>query len=263
MGPAESYWAHDLARWAIPDEILAAAPVPPWGFPPEFFRAPSEPDDSPSRARALEALPEGGSVLDVGSGGGAAGLALVPPAGELIAVDETPSMLAMVREAAAGLDAAGHPVKLTTIEGRWPDVASQVPTADVVVCHHVFYNVSDLGAFATELGEHAKERVVVELTSRHPMASLNELWLHFHGIQRPVGPGADEALEVLAEVGIDASAEHFSRPPRWQGRDRALQVAFARQRLCLGPEADPEIESLLSPGADLLSTRAACVWWDP
>ncbi len=263
QGLAAQHWAHELARWAIPDEVLAAAPVPPWGFPPEMFRAPAVPEDSPSRDRALEALPCGGSVIDVGSGGGAAGLALVPPAGELIAVDQTPSMLAMVVEAAKELESKGNTVKVITVEGKWPDVAARVPQADVVVCHHVFYNVSDLPTFVTELSYHARSRVVVELTARHPMAALNDLWLHFHSSQRPIGPGVDTAVEVLGDMGIDAHVERFSRPPRWQARDRALQVAFARQRLCLGPDSDDEIDRLLDPEADLLSTRAACVWWDP
>lgn len=257
VGPAERQWAEELAGWAIPADILAGAPESPWGFPPEFFKAPAEPEDSPSRRRALEALPLGGSVLDVGSGGGSAGLALIPPAAQLVAVDETPSMLAMLAE-----DAVARGAAVTTIEGRWPGVADRAPCADVVVCHHVLYNASDLGTFVAALDSHANHRVVIEITGRHPMVGLNPAWWHFHGIHRPEGPGVAQALEVLAEVGIRAKVEQFSRPPRWQARDRALQVAFARRRLCLTCEADPEIDRLLEPGADLLSTSAACLWWD-
>lgn len=256
-GPAARRWAQELAGWAIPEQILAGAPEAPWGFPLEMFKAPAEHLDTPSRRRALEALPSGGSVLDVGAGGGAAGLALVPPLTHLTAVDETASMLAMLRETAAGLGA-----EVTTVEGRWPDVAAQVAPADVVVCHHVLYNAADLSAFVTALGAHARCRVVVEITECHPMAGLNSLWRHFHGIDRPEGPGVVEALAVLAEAGIDAHAEHFTRPARWQSRDRSLQVAFARRRLCLPAEADKEVDRLLAPGADLLSTGVVCLWWD-
>src|SRR5512135_2791286 len=89
-------WAKDLAAWAIPQDILDAAPESPWGFPVELFlrRAQDEPAETPSRARAREALPDGGSVLDVGCGAGAAARALVPPAGVLIGVDESAEMLA-------------------------------------------------------------------------------------------------------------------------------------------------------------------------
>ena len=71
MTDAAERWQAELAGWAIPDEILAQAPESPWGFPPELFAAPPDPIDTPSRDRALEALPPGGSVLDVGCGGGA------------------------------------------------------------------------------------------------------------------------------------------------------------------------------------------------
>ncbi|HZD66626.1 MAG TPA: class I SAM-dependent methyltransferase, partial [Acidimicrobiales bacterium] len=154
-GPAGRRWAAELAAWAIPEDILAAAPASPWGFPPDLFAAPSEPPDTPSRRRALEALGAGGSVLDVGAGAGAAGLALVPPATGLIAVDERPEMLARLADTAAA-----RGVRAQTVVGSWPTVADEVPPADVVVCHHVLYNVADVGAFAAALADHARRRVV-------------------------------------------------------------------------------------------------------
>jgi len=54
-------------------------------------------------------------------------------------------------------------LRVTRIDGRWPDVADRVPPCDVAVCSHVFYNVADLGAFALALSAHATKRVVVEL----------------------------------------------------------------------------------------------------
>src|SRR3954468_24194750 len=78
--PAAERWRDELSAWAIPPDILAAAPEPPWGFPVELFRADAESPDTPSRDAALAALPDGGTVLDVGCGGGGASLALVPPA---------------------------------------------------------------------------------------------------------------------------------------------------------------------------------------
>ena len=72
-------WRRELAGWAIPDEILAAAPEPPWGFPRELFRTRAERTPAaPSETTrvALDALGTGGDVLDVGVGGGATSLPL-------------------------------------------------------------------------------------------------------------------------------------------------------------------------------------------
>ncbi|HEX2275169.1 MAG TPA: methyltransferase domain-containing protein [Acidimicrobiales bacterium] len=257
--PAAARWADELAAWAIPPEILAAAPESPWGFPPALFQA-AEPEavpDSPSRRRAVEALGDGGTVLDVGSGAGAASLALVPPADTIVAVDESPEMLAAL---AAAADERG--VAHVEQVGRWPDVAASVPRSDVVVCHHVFYNVPDLAAFALALDDHARRRVVVELTATHPLTAQAPLWRHFHGIDRPEGPTAELAVAVLEEAGLTVRAEPFASPPRPRP-DRAAWVAFVRRRLCLPPERDPEVDALLPADDALLRPRqVVTVWWD-
>src|SRR5260370_12836119 len=62
MISAAEQWTQALAAWAIPPEILAAAPESPWGFPTEGFarRADTGPaKQRPSTERALWALPAG------------------------------------------------------------------------------------------------------------------------------------------------------------------------------------------------------------
>src|SRR5260370_38821066 len=71
MISAAEQWTQALAAWAIPPEILAAAPESPWGFPTEVSarRADTVPEQpTPSTQRALEALPAGRSVLAAGCG---------------------------------------------------------------------------------------------------------------------------------------------------------------------------------------------------
>jgi SAM-dependent methyltransferase len=259
VATAAARWADQLAAWAIPPEILAAAPESPWGFPASIFRAPGDEAviETPSRRRALEALPEGGTVLDVGSGGGAGSLPLCPPGGGIVAVDESAELLALLADGAQarGIDHA-------EVHGRWPDVAPAVGPADVVVCSHVFYNVPDLGAFALALTSHARRRVVVELTASHPLTAQAPLWRHFHGIDRPDGPTADDAVAVLEDVGLAVSSEHFAAPPR-PGVRREDWVAFVRRRLCLPAERDAEVAAFLPPEDGALTPRSAVtLWWD-
>jgi SAM-dependent methyltransferase len=230
-------WSRQLGSWAIPEAVLAAAPEPPWGFPPALFarsaeRALADPDMTPSRRRATEEVPPGGSVLDVGAGGGAASLPLAPPALLLVAVDESQAMLDVFAEAAHRRD-----VQHAEILGRWPDVPPDTPKADVVVCHHVLYNVADLAPFLAALDSHAERRVVVDLTDRHPQSDLTPLWKAIHGIDRPTGPTADDAARVAAALGCDVHVDRFERPSLWHDAPRDQRIAFARRRrLCVGAE---------------------------
>ena len=254
-------WAEQLQAWAIPAGILEAAPESPWGFPTSLFErnaqaALEDPEATPSRRRALEALGAGGSVLDVGAGAGAASLPLAPPAHLLTGVDESAPMLAAFEAGAAARGVAHR-----TVVGRWPDVAKDTARADVVVCHHVLYNVADVVPFVRALQDHAGRRVVIEITELHPQSDLNPLWAAIHHVDRPSGPMADDAFEVLAALGLNPQGEHFSRPVLWSSLHRDERIAFARRRLCVGPDRDEEIGRLLD-GQDTQTRGLVTFWWD-
>ena len=252
------YWTESLAHWAIPDDILAKAPEPPWGLPPGLFAPPSQPPDTPSRRVALApllALPGGGSVLDVGAGGGAASFALVPPATKLTAVDESPGMLRAYSERASRLD-----IEAVTVEGSWPEVAISVDAADVVVCHNVLFNVPDLVPFVTALTDHAELRVVVQLTANHPRSRLSPLWSRFWGITMPQRPRATDALDLIRAMGLPAESQSFAVPHPAVESEAEL-VAFVRRQLCVGPERDPEIARWISDNW-FVERQAVCIWWD-
>jgi SAM-dependent methyltransferase len=197
-GPADA-WAQALADWRIPDHILAAAPRSPWIHPVELFRTGDGPaPDTPSHARARERLSDGDGVLDVGCGGGRAAFAVAPPAGLVVGVDHQQGML---DNFAAAADARG--LAHQEVLGDWPDVAAVTPSADVVVCHHVVYNVAALVPFVTALSTHARRRVVLELPTRHPLSGTAPFWRHFWQLERPGGPTADDALAVLRRERAD------------------------------------------------------------
>src|SRR5688500_9537091 len=91
---AAGRWADQLAAWAIDPTILAAAPESPYGFPAALWTAERR-AAGPTRSiqAAREGLPVGGSVLDIGCGGGAATIPLADVAGRLVGVDESAEML--------------------------------------------------------------------------------------------------------------------------------------------------------------------------
>jgi SAM-dependent methyltransferase len=249
-------WADDLAAWGIPQHILDQAPESPWIHPPALFGVPDEIPDTPSHRVAREALPEGGSVLDVGCGGGIAAFALVPPAGTVVGVDHQQKMLDMFGQRAEALG-----VRHAEVMGDWPDVALITPPADVAVCHHVVYNIADIVPFLAALNDHAARRVVIEMPQQHPLAGLSPAWLHFWGLERPTAPGPADLQAVLADMGIAANVDVWSH-----GKVRPVaiddDVRFTRIRLCLPESRDAEVREFLAAQPRPETRALATVWWD-
>lgn len=269
---AADRWREQLGGWAIPDAIVYAAPEPPWGFATECFRrrgATLAEIDTPTTRRALEALPEGGVVLDVGVGGGATSLPLAARAGRIVGVDAQPDMLAGFLENAA---AAG--VTAEAVEGRWPDAADRIGAADVVVAGHVAYNTPELGPFARAMDGHARRRALIELTERHPLDWMSDLWLRFHDLRRPDGPTAELAQEVLRELGFAVRREERTARAEEGGggfAEREGAIASVRRRLCLSADRDAEVERALGDrlrrtgdGWDVgpQERTIVTIWWD-
>jgi hypothetical protein len=168
-------------------------------------------------------------------------MSLVPPAELVIGVDQSPAMLSEFTRAA---EAVG--VTSTIVEGRWPDVAHLAPSADVVVCHHVAYNVADIEPFLLALTGHARLAVVLVLPPLHPLSAWNDAWRHFWELERPSEPTADDLAEVLAGLGLSAERWDVPRPPlAGATSDVASLVPSARRRLCLTEERDDELAAYL------------------
>ncbi len=257
---AERRWADLLGAWAIPEELVRAVPAPPYFFDPAVFAAGADEalareDDTPSDRRAREALGGGGTVLDVGAGAGAGSLRLRPSM--LVAVDTSAALLRALAERAARLA-----VPTTLIEGRWPDVAARAPHADVVVCHHVVYNVADLAPFAEALDDHALRRVVIELSAVHPTAWMAPYWAALHGLPTPEGPTVDDAVAVLRGLGFEVHDERWRRPLHLVGGAGPDGLANLARRLCLPRERHEELRALLRAVPPPEHRDVATLWWD-
>lgn len=248
-----------LARWAIPDDMVAAAAQSPYFFDPVLFtdaadEAAARAEDTVSDRVAREALPTGGVVLDVGVGAGAASLRLGAEC--IIGVDPSAALLDAFRARAERLG-----ITYTTIQGAWPDVAEQTPRADVAVCHHVIYNVGDLAAFAQALSEHATARVVLELTEVHPMTWLAPYWQALHGLAQPDRPTADDAVAVLEEIGLAVDQQRWVRRIQMIGETGDEQLHRIARRLCLGPHRHDELRRVLDATPPPREREVATIWW--
>ncbi len=256
---AAARWSDQLLGWGLPDWIVDQAPESPWGHDARRFAVDDTVDRDTTSARwAREVLPPtGGTVLDVGCGGGRSSVVLVPPANELIGVDRSGAMLDAFLDAAAGVGAVRR-----TVHGAWPDVAPQTPGADVVVCNHVLYDVADVVPFVLALTDHARLAVVVEIPTVHPMSVWALAWHHFWGIDRPAGPTVGDLVAVLDELELEP--EHTTSPRGPVARfavDPEHSLVAARRRLCLPAERDAELADWLATNPISWPDTVATIRW--
>jgi SAM-dependent methyltransferase len=253
---AAQKWKSDLEAWAIPKEIIEQAPESPWIHPPALFQIPQLIDLTPSHQKAFDALPDGGSILDIGCGGGIAAFAMGSKAHLVIGVDHQSEMLQMFTD-----NANQRHIDSKVYEGFWPEIENIVETADVAVAHHVVYNVQEIVPFIKAMSTHARKRVVLEMPQLHPLSNLSEAWKYFWKLDRPENPTPQDLMNVLGELGINA---HLLL---WEGnlrQERNLEdaVRFTRVRLCLPESRDSEIREFLENHPPIEVRPLATIWWD-
>jgi len=248
-GGAAARWAELQSGRGIPPEIRARVDWNPWHHEPSWFVPPPVPVATLSRAGGLALLAPPGAVLDVGCGGGDAAFALAERATELIGVDRQRDMLDVF---AATARERGVPARV--VLGEWPDAARAAGQADVVVANHVLHNVVDLPPFLRALTTAARRGVVVEMLDQHPMAWLDPLWEHFHGLSRPAPATAADAVEVLHEIGVEPQVTRWERvnPPR-------QDPEWVARRLCLAPQRVADVAAALH-GLSRPRTAVTLIW---
>ncbi len=245
-------WREQLAGWAIPNHILEAGDHSPWAMPSGCFAPGASPSTSATTERCAEVL-GGGTVLDVGVGGGRASLHL--PASRIIGVDVRPHLLEL-----AVSEAKRHRIDFEPIVGEWPEVAGRVGCADLVVSSHVVYNVAEIESFVDALASHARKRVVLELDAAHPMCRIREAWWAFWELDRPDGPTWHDLADVLRSLGVE-TASVLTQVPAHKTEVTPDEVARLRTRLCLPEGRDPEVESWLSR-QPRQPRSVVTLWWD-
>jgi SAM-dependent methyltransferase len=267
-GTAAERWREGLAAWAIPDDLVAAAGRSPWGHPVARFAARADHDLAAPGGASFEQARDGltaaatsgrpATVLDVGAGAGAASLPLAPWATGVTAVDPSGEMLSAFQERAERVVPA---VRWRTVQGRWPDAADEAGEHDVVVCHHVVYDVPDIAPFLAALTAVARSRVVLEMPPEHPLTWMAPLWRRFHGTQRPDRPTVDDLVAVLHESGVRSlTVERWVRAEH-DTMSRQDRVALITRRLCLPPSREQEVAAALVTSPPPSMRRLVTLAW--
>jgi SAM-dependent methyltransferase len=206
-------------------------------------RMTASPEGDPFLARLRRVTGSRTTVLDVGAGPGRFSLALAPEVAEVVAVDPSPAMLAILRRRAERKRLGN----VVTLEGRWEDV--DVAPADVVFASYVLPIVEDAPRFIAKLDASARRHVLLYLGAFSMDGILDPLWRHFHGRPRRPGPTWLDALDVLRETGIDPAVEVVE--VRTHTRFSSLAEAVEDYRDLLALPDDDDVRRRLG---DLLHT---------
>ena len=175
-------------------------PLDSWSNFAQQFRADPNRLDDDLVNYLRQSIDPGSVVLDVGAGGGRLALPLALDADRVIAVEPSPSMCRVLREAAEEFQVSNVEV----VESGWLD--ADVPKVDVVICVHVLYGIQDIEVFVRKLEEHA-DRVIVVVYQAPPQSQIYPLWEMVHGVQRLPLPSLSELLQVLKQLGINPDVQ--------------------------------------------------------
>ena len=177
------------------------------------------------------------TLMDVGAGGGRHALPLALRCQQVVAVEPSPSMCAVLLQLTSA-----HGIKnLTIVQSKWED--AEVEPADVVISTHVAYVVRDIAGFVEKMDAHARKMVRVVLYPFSPQSETFELWEMVHGEKRLSLPGLPQLLDVMEELGIPFESEPLTpnSPRSYSTPEQALEQAA--RRLYVQP-GDPKMREL-------------------
>ena len=226
-------------------------------------------DEDPFLLRVLRDVTSETTALDVGAGTGRHTLALAPHVARVVAVDPSPAMLGLLREDV-------ETQKLTNVEtiaSGWME--AEVEPADVVLCSHVLYPITDPEPFIRKLEVSAKQRVYVYLRV-DPLPTDLGLWSEFRRVALQPQPAHLDLVGLLAQIGIQSDVEVVEHRFTWTFADLDEAVAQLRNSLCLHEDdaaATTKLRGLLEArlvrwpngrlGPQIGSARSAIVSWRP
>jgi SAM-dependent methyltransferase len=212
-------------------------------------------EGDPLTARLRRACGARTTVLDVGSGPGRFALAIAPRVAEVVALDPSKAMLAILRREARRRSLTN----LRTVEGRWPEAAGEVDPVDVAFSSYVLPIVEDAPGFLRAMDAVARRHALLYLGAFTADAVVDPLWRHFHGTPRRPGPTWLDAVAVLREIGIDPDVDVVEVPGRTRFATLAEAVRDYRDLLVLPdtPAVRRELAGLLRSW--LVTTRGGAL----
>lgn len=211
------------------------------------FKADPRRTDEPALDVLRSLVIPGETWLDIGAGGGRYALPLALSGAKVIALDPSPGMLEVLREAASEFGVDG----VDTVASRWPMAGP--PRADVCLISHVGYDIAEIGPFLNAMESASKRICVAVLLGEAPATQAAGLWPAVHGEPRALLPALAEFLTLLL-----AREKLFSV---WLGERRPMAYpsleaieGFVRMQLFIESDS-PRIEIMRRAIRDQVSER--------
>jgi len=205
------------------------------------FRADPRRTDEPVLNHLRTLVEPGETWLDIGAGGGRYALALALEARELIAVEPSEGMRAVLRQAMAEEGIAN----VTIHDSTWPNPALQIQ-ADVAFISHVGYDIEDLGPFLERMEMSARRLCVAVLLAEAPAAPASLFWPGVHGESRELLPALPEFLVLQLARGRICEVRLFERPaPTYSTREQLITGMRQQLFIAAGGEKDCMLQDLI------------------
>jgi SAM-dependent methyltransferase len=157
------------------------------------------------------------TLIDAGAGTGRHAVPLAERLEWVTAVEPSEGMRSMIAAAS----------NMTIVASTWED--AEVAPADLVICSHVLYGVSDIEPFIAKLERSARERVFIMLRESdlpHPAAAIRK---RLEGDFGPPMPRFSDLFMLLIQLGIapDVKFLTYQSVTRYANLDEALVDARA------------------------------------
>jgi SAM-dependent methyltransferase len=272
MSAIEVWKRSVAANQAQSQKIRAAqgiAEVDRWEVVSPLFKAnPHRPDDIEVNRLVREVTPAM-TVLDVGGGAGRFALPLALHCRHVTVVEPSPSMGESLRQLAA----AAQIDNVSLVAKRWEE--AEVEPADVILSAHVIYMIEDIRAFVAKMVAHARQKVLMLMFMRLPLARYAPFWRWVHGEDKQELLGAGEFLQVLWEMDIYPDLEMFEPRPSRAFKDWQTALETLRRRIHIRPDTaeDARLQEVMqellieTPGGygvkEATPERLALISWLP
>jgi len=171
------------------------------------FRADPLRTDEPALDVLRALVRPGESWLDIGAGGGRYALPLALLAREVVAIEPSQGMRAVLSEGMAE-----HAISnIRMLESTWP--MANAPVADVALISHIGYDIEAIGPFLDAMEASARRLCVAVLVAKSPPYLAEPFWPAIHGEPRETLPALPEFLALQLARGRLFEVRMLERQP--------------------------------------------------